>query len=73
MIITPTSITPLSGYISTVKGILKITSAGIFTPQYSLSSNLTSAGSASSPSLTNHMIIQSMATSGSVSNVGLWT
>lgn len=65
--------TPSATYVSRVSGILRVTTAGIFTPAYSLSANLTSAGTASSPSVMNHMVIQSLATSGSVPNVGLWT
>jgi hypothetical protein len=65
--------TPLATYVSTVSGILRVTTAGSFSPQYSLSANLTSAGTAASPSTMNHMVIRSLATSGSVANVGLWT
>ena len=70
-IISNTSTTASSVYVSKVSGILRITTAGTFIPQYSLSAIIT-AGSATAPSASNYMIIQSLDTTGSAASIGGW-
>lgn len=53
-------------------GILRITTAGVFSPRYRLSANLVSATGANSINAANYMIIQNLATSGSSVATGGW-
>lgn len=53
-------------------GILRITTAGTFIPKYSLSAALTGATTATTPSALNYMIIQNLATNGTVAATGGW-
>jgi hypothetical protein len=71
-IISNTSTVASSVYVSNVSGILRITTAGTFIPQYSLSASLVSAGSATTPSTSNYMIIQSLDSTGSAAAIGGW-
>jgi hypothetical protein len=50
-VVTAASTTVSGVYTITVRGILKITGSGTITPQYNLSANLTSAGTASAPNV----------------------
>jgi hypothetical protein len=55
-----------------VTGILRITTAGTFTPQYSLSAALAGATTATVPTAQNYLMIRSVATSGSAASTGAW-
>lgn len=70
--ISAASTTASSRYNSTVTGILRITSAGTIIPQYNLSANLASAGTNTTVAALTNMVIQSIATSGSVAFTGGW-
>lgn len=59
-------------YVSLVTGILRITTAGTFIPQYSLSANLVGASGANASSAANQMILQSLTTSDSAAATGGW-
>jgi hypothetical protein len=50
-VVGPSSSSPTAVYHTTLRGMLKITTAGTIIPQYSLSANLASAGSASTPNV----------------------
>lgn len=50
-VVGPSSASPTAVYSVTLRGMLKITTAGTIIPQYSLSANLASAGSASTPNV----------------------
>jgi hypothetical protein len=53
-------------------GILRVTTAGTFIPQFSLSAALTGATTGTAPAAQNYMTIASIATSGSAAATGAW-
>lgn len=59
-------------YFATLRGILRITTAGTFNPRYSYSANLVSATPANSILAGNFMTIQAMNSSGSAASIGNW-
>ncbi len=69
-LVTAASTTAAGVYNVIVEGVMRVTTAGTFIPQYSLSAALTGATTATAPSALNFMTIQQMATSSSVAATG---
>ena len=72
-LVTVASTTVSGVYNVLITGILRISTAGTFIPQYSLSAGLVSASTATAPSSLNYMTIASIATSASAASTGAWT
>lgn len=53
-------------------GIMRITTAGTFIPQYNYSASLVSATGANSVAALNHMVIKQIATNGTAASTGAW-
>ena len=67
--ISPATLTAAGVYQASLTGIMKITTGGTFIPRYSLTANLASAGTASTCSAHNYMMLQALDTQ-NASNTG---